>query len=169
MGRDKATLLVPGQNLSLAQRTAELLKLVASPVLEVGPGRSGLPTVEEHSPGGGPLTAVVAGWSHLDARSWSDPVLVVATDLPLLTEELLRWLADYPSPRSVVPTVDGRTQPLCARYTATDMGVSARLVAQGRRAMNDLLEAIHPVLVEPEDATALQDVDAPEDVDRLPP
>nr|MDP9020189.1 NTP transferase domain-containing protein [Actinomycetota bacterium] len=45
MGRDKALLAVHG--LPLAQRTAGVLAAVVAPVLEVGPGRSTLPAVQE--------------------------------------------------------------------------------------------------------------------------
>ena len=45
LGRDKATLMVGG--VPLARRTAALLVEVANPVIEVGPGYTGLPHVVE--------------------------------------------------------------------------------------------------------------------------
>jgi molybdenum cofactor guanylyltransferase len=163
MGLDKAVMVVPGESACLAQRTAGLLKEVVGPALEVGPGYSRLPSVGERPVGGGPLVAVASGWAYLAAMGWSDPVLVVATDLPLLTVDLLRWLAEYPSVRSVVPTVDGRIQPLCARYSGTDLSMACRLVGDGRRAMRELVEVVAPELIESSDQAALHDVDTPED------
>lgn len=168
MGHDKAAIVVPGESACLAQRTARLLKQVVSPVLEVGPGYSNLPAVSERPAGGGPLAAIAAGWAHLEATGWSNPVLVVATDLPLLTVDLLRWLAEHPSVRSVVPSVDGRTQPLCARYNGADLSVAGRLVKNGHRAMRDLVDAVVPALIEASGQAALYDVDTPEDWASLP-
>ena len=48
-------------------------------------------------------------------------MLVVATDLPRLTQGLVAWLARYPSLDSVVPVDGGHPQPLCARYSAADL------------------------------------------------
>src|SRR5205807_1911161 len=59
MGRDKAALPVGGQ--TLAERVAGRLSGVVAPVLEVGPGRCGLPVAPEDRPGAGPLAALVAG------------------------------------------------------------------------------------------------------------
>jgi molybdopterin-guanine dinucleotide biosynthesis protein A len=178
MGRDKAALVVPGTDgtpdESLAIRTARLLVAVAGPVLEVGPGRSGLPVVEESPPGRGPLWAVAAGWRALQDAGWRGAVVVVATDLPRLTPGLLAWLAAHPAGGSVVPVVDGRPQPLCARYAPADLEVAARLVSTGHQAMRDLLNAIDAHLAGPETwaaaaggPDALADVDTPADWERL--
>lgn len=178
MGLDKATLPVPappgGEVVTLAARSALLLGEVAGPVLEVGPGVSGLPAVREDPAGSGPLAAVAAGRAALAARGWDGPVVVVATDLPLLSPGLLSWLAGHPDRRSVVPVAAGRVQPLCARYTASDLDCARRLVGSGRRAMSDLLRAIDAVLAGEAEwagpaggAGALADVDTPEDLERL--
>jgi molybdopterin-guanine dinucleotide biosynthesis protein A len=163
MGRDKAVMVAPGERSGLAERTACLLEQVVSPALEVGPGYSRLTTVSERPVGGGPLLAVAAGWAYLAAIGWTNPVLVVATDLPLLTVDLLRWLAEYPSVDSVVPTVDGRVQSLCARYSDADLSITARLVEDGRCAMRDFVDAVAPVLVASPDVAAMRDVDTPDD------
>ncbi|HWE54795.1 MAG TPA: molybdenum cofactor guanylyltransferase [Acidimicrobiales bacterium] len=172
MGRDKATLLVQGE--ALATRTATRLTQVCRPVVEVGPGRSGLAAVQEDPPGAGPLAGLVAGYRALAASADVAAVIVVATDLPHLSAALLHWLAGRPGPGSVVPVRDGRPQPLCARYSAADLDVAADLVAAGARSMKALLEAVAPVLVPPAawieaagDGTALDDVDTPDDLVRL--
>jgi molybdopterin-guanine dinucleotide biosynthesis protein A len=182
MGRAKAALIVPGDEpsgagagQSLACRTASLLIGVAAPVLEVGPGYTPLPAVIEEPPGGGPLAAVAAGHRTLQNLGWMGGALVVATDLPRLTTSLLAWLADHPTPGSVVPTAGGFPQPLCARYSAPDLALAAVLAAAGRRSMRDLLAHIDPLVVdvdewEPAAGTpdALADVDTPADLARLP-
>lgn len=176
MGRDKASIPVPGTGpgTTLARRTAGLLRGVADPVVEVGPGHSGLPSVSEDPPGGGPLAAAAAGWRALVDLGWHGPVLVVATDLPLLSPGLLEWLAGHPAERAVVPVAGDRVQPLCARYRSSDLAHAADLVTAGRRAMSDLLAVIDPVLIPEQEwagpaggADALEDADTPADLRRL--
>ncbi len=175
MGRDKADIPWPGpESSTLAARTAALLASVCPVAVEVGPGHTALPRAIEGQPGAGPLPAAVAGFEHLAGGGWAGPVLLVATDLPRLTVGLLRWLAGHPGDGSVVPLSGGRVQPLCARYSPADMRVAARLVADGQRAMNRLLDAIDATLV-PEElwsgpaggADCIVDADTPRDLRRL--
>jgi molybdopterin-guanine dinucleotide biosynthesis protein A len=186
MGRDKATIRVASGGGShadpvttLAERTARLLDVATEPALEVGPGYTHLRKVSESAPDNGPLSALVAGAAELRRLGWNRPVLVVATDLPRLSADMLGWLGTHEPGRSVVPLSDGRPQPLCARYEPGDLAVAARLVAEGRRSMTALLEATDPLLV-PEgtwgrfagDLRCLDDVDTPDQLDdytsRLP-
>jgi molybdopterin-guanine dinucleotide biosynthesis protein A len=165
MGRAKAGLVLPDGTGTLAGRTARLLSAVASPVLEAGPGWSPLPAVADACPGAGPLPAVVRGWRKLCELGWAGPVLVVATDLPWLTEALLRWLAEHPSSLSVVPAVRGVLQPLCARYCQEDLRRAAAAAASGRLAARELLAG--ELLAAGEEAwgPAAGDLRALEDVD----
>jgi molybdenum cofactor guanylyltransferase len=171
LGADKADLRM-GNGGTLSARTAGLLGTVAEPVIEVGPGRTALRAVADS--GEGPLAAVAAGATALRSGSGLTAALVVATDLPLLTAGLLSWLAAHPAPGSVVPVAAGRSQPLCARYSAADLDVAVAIVGAGRRSMRDLLDAIEPVYVDEDewvpaagDPSALQDVDTPADLVRL--
>ena len=186
MGRNKAELVLPDfrrrstdanrsellGGLTLAERTAGLLATATTIAIEVGPGFSRLPHVCESPPGSGPLAAVVAGWAELDRLGHSGPVLVVATDLPRLTSGMLDWLSRFPADRSVVPVARGHLQPLCARYEASDLVLATRLVADGRRAMSDLVEAVDAVLAPEEtwsefagDPLCLDDLDTPDQFD----
>jgi molybdopterin-guanine dinucleotide biosynthesis protein A len=56
-----------------------------------------------------PLCGIVA------ALRLGRPLVVVACDLPFVTAGLIRLLADAPEPL-VMPVLDGRPQPLLARY-----------------------------------------------------
>jgi molybdenum cofactor guanylyltransferase len=177
MGRDKATLVVGGAGATLAERTAALLSAVAAPVVEIGPGHTGLPHVQESPPGGGPLCALAAGWASLTERHWPESagVLVVATDLPRLTTGLLTLLADHPAAGPVVPLdADGRSQPLCARYPMGALGAAAELVERGERSVRALLASLNPTYLatpvwQPAagDPDALTDVDTPDDLTAL--
>ena len=186
LGRNKAELVLSdgegrttGTNgselpsgLTLAERTAGLLAAATTIAIEVGPGFSRLPHVCESPPGSGPLAALVAGWAELGRLGHAGPVLVVPTDLPRLTSGMLDWLVRFRSDRSVVPVARGHPQPLCARYEASDLVLATRLVADGRRAMSDLLEAVDAALVPEEtwcefagDPRCLEDVDTPDQLD----
>jgi molybdopterin-guanine dinucleotide biosynthesis protein A len=168
MGTPKAA-LPAGADGSFAERTAAILQALADPVLEVGPGWSGLRAVADD--GLGPLAAVAAGWRALVPRPGA--ALVVACDLPRLDDRPLRALleasgATSPQGIAIVPMVGGRLQPLCACYPATALDLAAELAGRGARALQDLLEAIDFRAL-PADAwaDALTDVDTPADLARL--
>ena len=171
MGFDKAAMVVDGRT-SVA-RVVGALTAVAEPVLEVGPGRSGLPAVSEEPRRGGPLVAIAAGWRALGERGHRGPVLVLACDLPLISEEVLRLLAGWPSPGSVVPVVAGRDQPLCARWSAADLAAVDGMVAGGERSLRGLLARPGVVRLDETEwgrvarARDFADVDSPADAEGL--
>jgi molybdenum cofactor guanylyltransferase len=162
MGTDKATLLIEGE--ALARRSARLLAEVCDPVLEVGPGYSALPTVEEAEPGRGPLAALVAGAAALGTDG---PVLLLACDLPFVTRDLLARLVEAPGDGTVVPVdADGMVQPVCARYSAAACRHAGALLAAGERSLRRLLDETGMRALAGVDARALADVDTPDDAAR---
>lgn len=164
MGVDKSSLLVGGRRLGTV--TAELLRRVVSPVLEVGPGWTSLPSVEEEPRGGGPLVAIAAGAAALAGRGHAGSAVVVATDLPRLGLSFLLRLAAHPSDLSVVPVVAGRPQWLAARWSPQALLFAQRLVAEGERQMTALHKDVE-WLDEPQWTDQLVDVDTPADLERL--
>jgi molybdopterin-guanine dinucleotide biosynthesis protein A len=117
LGVPKTDLLLDGER--LVDRAARLLVTVCDPVIEVGPGLSGLRAVREDPPGEGPLAAFAAGAAALAADGHRGTVLALAVDLPFVETPLLAWLAARPGHGTVVPRVDGIPQTLCARYGPT--------------------------------------------------
>ncbi len=171
MGRDKSGLAIDG--VTLARRTAGLLERVSAIALEVGPGTSGLWSTSEVPGGEGPLVAIAAGRRALRERGHEGDALVVACDLPLVTEDLLRFLADYDAPGSVVPVVQGRAQPLVARWGRRDLDDASDLVARGVRSLGHVLARPDVTLLDvttwgavASEAT-FADVDSPADLERL--
>lgn len=168
MGFDKSLLLVDGEPISV--RLGRLLGEVASPLVEVGRGCSGLPTVREEPPGSGPLVAVSAGRAELLRIGHQGPALVLACDLPLLDVAVLHLLVGWPGDASVVPVVHGHTQPLCARWSAGDLDAAAVLVEKGVRSMRALLGHSDPVMLDESlwsgvvGAATFADVDVPSDL-----
>jgi molybdenum cofactor guanylyltransferase len=171
MGFDKALLSVEGT--PNAVRLAGVLKAVAAPVVEVGPGVSGLPSVQETPAGAGPLVAICAGGRQLRSLGHDGPVLVLACDLPFMNSDVLAQLGAWPGRGSVVPLVAGRAQPLCARWSPEDMAVVGTLVQAGERSMRSLLaRAAVTFAGEREWAApgawrAFADVDSPADLEAL--
>ncbi|HUY65525.1 MAG TPA: molybdenum cofactor guanylyltransferase [Acidimicrobiales bacterium] len=171
MGCDKASILVDGE--PAATRAATLLSSVADPVWEVGPSHCRLPHVLEDPPGSGPVGAVAAGWKALYAAGHPGPVLVLACDLPLMTAGFLRWLAELPAEGTVIPIVDGRAQPLCARWSAADLRRLVELHEVGYRAFKTMYETLDIAFVDHREwsrvATSriFTDTDAPADLERL--
>jgi len=182
MGREKAAIRLPGAESSLAERAGSLLAAAVAPLpaLEVGPGVSGLPTAADFGvadPRTGPLTAVVAGWQALEAAAFSGDVVVVATDLPRISLDVLTWLVEFPADGAVVPVVDGRAQPLAARWSRADLERAVTLAHSGERSLrrvfgpgtNFVGEAVWGEVAS---AADFLDVDTPEDLEatlREPP
>ncbi len=175
MGEDKALIELGGQR--LVDRAAALLTAVADPVIEVGPGWSGLPAVREDPPGSGPLAALSAGAAALRAAGHDGSVLVLAVDMPRVGVELLRFLAGRVGTATAVPRAGGHPQPMCARYGPDVLAAVDERLAAGGRSLRDLLETLAPSgavsWVEPEEwepvagPEAFADVDTPEDLRRL--
>jgi len=175
MGTDKALLEFGGRR--LVDRAAAVLAAVADPVIEVGPGWSELPAVREDPPGSGPLAALSAGGAALRAAGHDGPVLVLAVDMPRVSEELLRFLAGRPGTATAVPRAGGHPQPMCARYGPDVLAAVDERLAAGGRSLRDLLESLAAdgvvAWVEAEEwepvagSEAFADVDTPEDLRRL--
>ena len=140
LGVDKATLVVEGR--TLAARSAALLVDVCDVVVEVGPSYTVLPATREEPPGGGPLAALAAGADALARLGAVGPTLVLAVDLPRVTAALLAFLRDWPGAPTVVPEVDGRLQPLCARYGPDAFLAASSLLAGGVSALHALLDVV---------------------------
>jgi molybdopterin-guanine dinucleotide biosynthesis protein A len=175
MGEDKALIELGGQR--LVDRAARMLAAVAEPVVEVGPGWSGLPAVREDPPGSGPLAAIGAGAAALRAAGHDGLVLVLAVDMPRVGVDLLRFLADRPGTPTAVPRAGGHLQPMCARYGPEALAAVDERLAAGGQSLRDLLETLAACgtvsWVEPEEwepvagPDAFDDVDTPEDLQRI--
>ncbi|MGA8295837.1 MAG: NTP transferase domain-containing protein [Acidimicrobiales bacterium] len=165
MGFDKARMLVDG--IASAVRVARALDSVCGRVLEVGPGVSGVSAVIESPHGEGPLAALVCGARALQAEGRLGQVVVVACDLPFLRPAGLREIARWPVEGSVVPVVDGKPQPLCARWSGSDLALAASLLASGERSLRALVEATRPTFVDVKKEAKALTVDQLEDLDTL--
>jgi molybdopterin-guanine dinucleotide biosynthesis protein A len=171
MGRDKSGLIVDG--VTLAERTARLLLSVVETAVEVGPGVSGLSSTREEPLGEGPLVAIAEGRRALRRRGHDGAALVVACDLPLLSERLLALLVDWDAPGSVVPMVHGMPQPLCAKWGPRDLDGANDMIRAGVRTLRHLTGQPDVVVLDESDwrdtveEVEFTDVDSPEDARRF--
>jgi molybdopterin-guanine dinucleotide biosynthesis protein A len=171
LGVDKATLVLDGE--TLAVRAARALVATCSSALEAGDGVSGLPAVRETPLGGGPLVALATAGAWLREHGHHGSVLLLAVDLPLVDEQVLGWLRDRPGAPTAVPRVDGRLQPVCARYGADALLAAASLVAAGVRALRELFDVVEHDVIEVSEwagvttSATFLDVDTPADAERL--
>jgi molybdopterin-guanine dinucleotide biosynthesis protein A len=138
MGRDKARIALAGA--PFATRLATLLSSLVEDVVLVGgdppddaPGRR----VADPE---GPASALRGLVGALGAAR-SERVIVLATDLPLMTPELLLALVAFPEADAVVPCPREGPQPLCALYRREPAwkAAKARLEA-GKLAVRGVLE-----------------------------
>jgi molybdopterin-guanine dinucleotide biosynthesis protein A len=171
MGRDKSQLEVGG--VANATRLARLLGALFEELLLVG----GDPPAE--APGRrvadpeGPVCALRGLVAALEAAR-APRVLVVATDLPLLTPDLVLALVAWPEADAVVPLGTGGIHPLCALYRREPVLPLARAhLAAGRLHLRELLDAITTSYFGPDELAridpsgrALTNVNTPEDLAR---
>ena len=138
MGRDKA--LLPLQGTTLLDRLLGIAQGLGWEVAVAGrPG--GLPDARANA---GPLAGIASG------LAWAGgPVIMLAVDLPLITAADLAWLAEAEAgPDGTVLTVEGRIEPLCARWHPALLPAVLAALAGGRRSPVAVLEtaavARHP-------------------------
>ena len=154
LGFDKATALVGSE--TLAARAARVLAEVCTPLVEVGPGHTGLPFVREVPPGSGPLAALVAGSEALGTGS----VLLLGCDLVRVERPLLELLAQWAGAPTVVPLVGGAPQVVCARYGPDALAVARDLIASGERSLRALVAAVAADVVTERQWSAVAGTDA---------
>jgi molybdopterin-guanine dinucleotide biosynthesis protein A len=172
LGAAKAGLRRDGE--TLGARAARQLRAVCSgPVLEVGPGETGLATVREEPKGAGPLAALAAGGASLRDRGHQGGALLLAVDLPLVDQVLLALIAGWAGHPTAVPEAAGRLQTVCARYGPDALAAAVALVARGERSLQALLAEVEHDVV-PEAAwrvvapiDVFHDVDTPADAASL--
>jgi molybdopterin-guanine dinucleotide biosynthesis protein A len=172
MGRDKAHLEVGG--VAGATRAARLLESLFEEVLLVG-GNPPADAPGRRVPDGAGPACALRGLVAALAAAAAPRVLVVATDLPRLGEDLPLALVAWPEADAVVPRTSRGPQPLCALYARDAVLPVARArLASGELALHGLLAALRTAYLEPADlarldpqGTALFNLNTPDDLAAL--
>ena len=167
MGADKATLVV--DDAPLLTRVVRALRAAgADDVLVVGGDPAAADAAggrfeADRWPGEGPLGGLITGLSMIS----TELALVAACDLPDIdpdiVHELTRALDADAKLDAVVPTVDGRSQPLLAAYRRRCADALVPAFAVGERRLD---EALHDLVVDRplRDGTSFADLDTPSDL-----
>jgi molybdopterin-guanine dinucleotide biosynthesis protein A len=141
MGRDKSALEFGG--LTSLERVAETVSRVCDQLVVVSGRNSPRPMLGlapewlSDPPGmSGPLAGLAAG---LQSAS-HEKALVVACDMPFLSEELLTHLLDLAQDcDAAIPVIAGTPQPLHAAYSRDSLRSVSTLLRLGARSMRDLM------------------------------
>ena len=151
MGRDKATLQLG--SLSLIERVLAAVAPLHCPSFIVVSQDSdlahlGLPLVPDLHPGAGPLGGLCTALQHASTPT----LLLLACDLPFLTPEFLRFLAESLGGRqAAVPQSPEGLHPLCAAYATSCLPAVERLLDQGERRMHTLCRQLDLRVLAPEE------------------
>ncbi|WP_370324100.1 molybdenum cofactor guanylyltransferase [Euzebya sp.] len=154
MGRDKA--LIPVDGARLVDRAVRCLRQVADDVVVAsGPRRIpdvAVPQVPDRPADVGPLGGLVAGLVAVE----HDLAAVLAVDLADPDPGLLGALADrWAGEPALIPSADGRPQPLHAVWAATAAMGLAVLVADGVRSVARAAEALGATVLDEATSSAL--------------
>jgi molybdenum cofactor guanylyltransferase len=109
-----------------------------------------------------PLTGIIHALSFADGR----PVLVCASDMPLVTVALLAEIAGTTPPHAsaVVASWQGEIQPLLGRYEHSALVPLIEQAGDPAIRLRDAVAALAPVRYEVEDPDALFNVNSPDEL-----
>ncbi len=117
MGQDKATLLFHGKPLWQIQlellRRLKPAEILVSAKTDPSWRPADVQFVADDLPSRGPLSGIAASLAQVHTAH----LLALAMDMPFMSESYLHYLCDQIEPGTgVVPTIDGRAEPLAAIY-----------------------------------------------------
>jgi molybdopterin-guanine dinucleotide biosynthesis protein A len=138
MGRDKASLEINGT--PILRRTADVLVPLVTRVALVGSPEQyknfGLPALSDQWPSEGPLGGIATALASARAQ-WC---LILACDLPYLTEDWLIFLLDRTVTSEadiIIPENTSGLEPLCAVYRTASAPTLAGALGRGVRKVTD--------------------------------
>ena len=156
-GRDKSALIVEG--LPILDRQMAALSQVADEVMlvvgeQMPAPRADVRIVRDRVSASGPLGGLDAAL----AAARHDTLVLLACDMPFVTERLLRHLlALTPGADAVVPRTERGYHPLCAAYTRACQPAIAAHLARGQLRMVEFLADVRVRVVGGDELAALGD------------
>jgi molybdopterin-guanine dinucleotide biosynthesis protein A len=170
MGRDKALLAYDGE--PQVRRLVRLLEALVPPAYvsvraaqTADPGFAGLRLLPDQDQDIGPLAGVLSAFREDPTSAW----LVVAVDMPFLTEATLRQLLDCRNPEAYAtafrnPEI-GQPEPVCTIYEPRILPALLSARARGRYTLR-ILRDLEVRLVEPARPDELANINEPEEYRR---
>ncbi len=175
LGRDKATLMVPGPEGPeplWRHQLRTLSELGPAEVLLSGPARPGFPEGLRCVPDAVPGTGPVGGLAATLATARSQRVLVLAIDLPMVPEVFLRELLELATAEcGVVPVGPHGYEPLVAVYPRAAVEVFEAAGRAGNLRLQPLVaklvaaERLRPRPIRPEEKGFFRNWNTPADVE----
>jgi molybdopterin-guanine dinucleotide biosynthesis protein A len=172
MKRDKAALDYHGKP-QLHWAFEQVAEFCAATFVSVRPDqtndplRAELPQIVDRRPGAGPLAGIEAALHTHPKAAW----LVVACDLPQLTPTVLKHLVEHRDPPRMATAYrsnfDGLPEPLCAIWEPSSRAAIAEWLAKGKECPRKLLINSDVALIDLPVATALDNVNTPEEFDAV--
>jgi len=141
MGRDKAWLEVEGQPLIRRQielaREAGAVEVFVSGRADCDYSALGSTVLNDHFPNAGPLSGIERAL----AAASSPLLLVLAVDLPRLTQDVLRELLTHCTAQAgAIPRVNEQVEPLAAFYPRNAHPAAVASLSAGRNAVRDFAQ-----------------------------
>jgi molybdenum cofactor guanylyltransferase len=171
-GQPKGLLFAPGGRERLVPRLLRLASEALPGAGQVLVGRQeaysglGVPQLEDATPAAGPLGGLVS-LLRAAKRAGRSEVLLLASDLPHLTAELMQRLASFElEALAVAPRIDGRFEPLFARYQVAALQLAEEALDAPDRSLQALLRQLNASAfpLHDGDLAELVDWDEPGDV-----
>ncbi|MGA9360150.1 MAG: molybdenum cofactor guanylyltransferase [Mycobacterium sp.] len=174
MGRDKATLPVPGGTTTMVEHVVGIIDRRCEPVFVMAAQGQPLPALpaarimRDESRSQGPLPATGRGL-HAAAEAGARLAFVCAVDMPLVTADLIDQLVRLAveTNAEVVSPWDGRSHFLAAVYRTDLADRIDRLVAAGERRMSALIDASDAQQIVLSDSRPLTNVNTTADLQTL--
>src|SRR4051812_21257120 len=139
-GVKKALIEIEGRR--IVDRQLDVLTRIFDEILfVVAEGEWQIPrarVLSDRNPGMGPLSGL--------QMVLDEEVFVVACDMPFLDENLIRQICAHEG--NVVPRVEGRAQPLHARYAKSAQAIVDERIRRGELRMLDLLDELQPLYLD---------------------
>lgn len=127
--------------------------------------RAGLPQIVDRQPGSGPIAGISAALLEHPKAAW----LVLACDLPFLTEQTLAHLLAHRDPHKVATAYrsahDGLPEPLCAIWEPAAREPVLAYIASGKQCPRKFLINADTALLDLPERTALDNVNTREEFD----
>lgn len=162
MGRDKALLPLDGSTM-IETIAGRVLRAAGSATI-IGPvekyAHFGFPVVPDAVENRGPLGGLYTALLHTRAE-WN---LIVACDMPVLTEEFLKRLVEAAAACGadcLAPVAGGKTDPLCAVYHARVLPAARSAIDRKLLKMQDFVSTLHTSLWPVSDPQPLMNVNTP--------
>jgi molybdopterin-guanine dinucleotide biosynthesis protein A len=168
MRRDKAALLYDGRPqleraLELAQRHVTPVHVSVRATQAEDPTRAGHRLIVDSVEGEGPMVGIRSALAAHPGVAW----LVIACDLPFLSDEVLADLIAQRDPQALATaytsTHDGLPEPLCAIWEPAAAPALSAFQRTGALCPRKFLMRHAVRLLEPRDARALDNINTPEE------